>query len=450
MTNTGGKKISAIFIDVSSALYPDSVFDPDGLGGDAAAKDWQINTAGDTGAFISGGTDGYFLPGVDPIANSGESGGASNGGYKGAMVKFNANNNSGGFQNGEVVGFSGDMDPNSIAGMTKSGPIGVDIGAIQGWDVGGISGHELIGSLFTVLFDDGTTASGQLGSDKSNAGSVAVASQALTPKSVSLVRQRDQPGRHRHLWRHAAQRRRLRRVPATWSGSRSARASTRSPTTRTASPIWWRRGSTATTSRSTTPSTNRAWIVTIGANGTFDASGLFDYDDANGTGKGGFTGDDVAQIAFVASVMTYIGGSELAPAGPVTAPIYLTNQGGPVTGDPVDPPVLPGTAISRSTDRGTTRSSRSRSRMPTASTAARTRAANGTSWTRRTNWATRMASKGRAIISSGPKPARASTMRSAGTSCWNTPSSCRKTSWEPILSASIVSRDNRIDPNPAA
>ncbi|MEM7490401.1 MAG: putative Ig domain-containing protein, partial [Pseudomonadota bacterium] len=173
VTNTGDKKISAIFIDATTALYPDSVFDPDGLGGDSAAKPWAVNNGGNTGGFIGGGVGGYFLPGPDPIPNSGGSGGPSNGGYKGAMVKFNPGN-SGGFQNGETVGFSGDMDPNSIAGMTKAS---VDGTAIDSWDVGGISGHELIGSVFTVLFDDGTTASGQLASDGSASGSQALATQ---------------------------------------------------------------------------------------------------------------------------------------------------------------------------------------------------------------------------------------------------------------------------------
>ncbi|MGS4946639.1 malectin domain-containing carbohydrate-binding protein [Meridianimarinicoccus sp. RP-17] len=339
--NTGDKKISAIFIDVSSALYPDSVFDPDGLGGDAAARDWQIGTDGigtsPTGAFVSG--SGYFLPGVDPIPNSGGSGGPSNGGFKGAMVKFNASNN-GGFENGEIVGFAGDMDPNSIAGMDKSGTNGVDTGAIQGWDVGGISGHELIGSLFTVLFDDNTTASGQLSSDKSNAGAVAVASQALTSSNVSLTVNGVIPG-----------------GTGTYGGTTPSVIVTGEPGD--VVRITLSKGLNAVTNDSNGIAdlvearldrydfkVNNAFDeqsvdITIGASGTFDASNLFDYDDANGTGKGGFTGDDVAPIAFVASVMTNIGGSELAPAGPLTTPIYLTNQGGPVTGDPVDPPPLP-------------------------------------------------------------------------------------------------------------
>ena len=44
--NTGAKKISGIFIDVRGALYPDSVFDPDGAGGDSVTKPWAIDRAG--------------------------------------------------------------------------------------------------------------------------------------------------------------------------------------------------------------------------------------------------------------------------------------------------------------------------------------------------------------------------------------------------------------------
>ncbi len=65
----------------------------------------------------------------------------------------------GGFKPGEQMRFSVDMDPNSIAGSTKSV---VDGGSEPAWDVGGVSGAELIGSTFTVTFTDGTTASGQL------------------------------------------------------------------------------------------------------------------------------------------------------------------------------------------------------------------------------------------------------------------------------------------------
>jgi hypothetical protein len=328
VTNTGGKKISAIFIDVSSALYQDSVFDPDGLGGDNAAKSWQINSAGNTGAFITG--TGYFLPGIDPIPNSGGSGGASNGGFKGAMVKFNAASN-GGFELGETVGFSGDMDPNSIAGMAKAD---VDGTAILSWDVGGISGHELIGSLFTVLFDDGTTASGQLASDGSSAGSHALATQGAAPAAAPGIAVNGfQPGQN-----------------GTYGGTLPTITVTGNPgdkvqitMTKGFNPVIETDNGIADLVEERLArydfKANNAFdaqtkIVTIGADGTFDASTLFDYDDAinNNVGSGTFAGDDVAQIGFVATKVQD-GGAQL-PIGPTTAPIYLTNVGGPVTGDP--------------------------------------------------------------------------------------------------------------------
>lgn len=329
VTNTGDKKISAIFIDVSSALYPDSVFDPDGQGGDNAAKPWQINTGGNTGAFVDG--TGYFLPGEDPLPNSGGSGGASNGGFKGAMVKFNPNN-SGGFEGGETVGFSGDMDPNSIAGMAKGD---VDGTAILSWDVGGISGHELIGSLFTVLFDDGTTASGQLASDGSSAGSHTIATQAGTAAAApGIAINGVLPGE-----------------TGTYGGTLPTITVTGNPGDRV--QITMTKGFNPVTETDNGIAglvearlerydfqANNAFdvqtqIVTIGADGTFDASTLFDYDDAinNDVGSGTFAGDDVAQIGFVATKVEPSGSSPL-PIGPTTTPIYLTNDGGPVTGDP--------------------------------------------------------------------------------------------------------------------
>ncbi len=325
--NIGAKKISAIFIDVSSALYQDSVFDPDGLGGDAAAKPWAVNSAGNTGAYVTG--TGYFLPGPAPIPNSGGSGGPSNGGYKGAMIKFNPNN-SGGFEFGEVVGFSGDMDPNSIAGMQKNGTNGVDTGATLGWDVGGVSGHELIGSLFTVLFDDGTTASGQLISDKSNAGAIAIASQSIVPEEVSLLVNGTSEG---GVGTYGG-------TPPTVIVSGDPGQLVRITMTRGLDPV------TNTSNGIDGLVTQRlerydfkvnnafdeqSFDVIIGANGTFDATSLFKYGAASGTGKGSFNGESTAPIGFVASAIGNISG-EIVALGPVTAPIYLNNFGGPVVG----------------------------------------------------------------------------------------------------------------------
>ncbi|SEA85180.1 malectin domain-containing carbohydrate-binding protein [Rubrimonas cliftonensis] len=327
--NIGSKKISAIFIDVTTALYQDSVFDPDGRGGDSATKPWAVNDAGGTGGYVSG--TGYFLPGQAPIPNSGGSGGDSNGGFKGAMIKFDAAVD-GGFQPGEIVGFSGDMDPNSIAGMSK---VTVDGGATQGWDVGGISGHELIGSRFTVLFDDGAAASGQLISDKSNAGAIAVASEGLAGAEVALAVNGAPEG-----------------GVGVYGGARPSVIVTGDPgqlvritMTRGLDPV------TNTTNgvdalvaqrlarydfQASNAFDEQSFDVTLGAEGAFDASALFDYGAASGTGKGGFPGDATAPIGFVAAAIGVIGGA-VAALGPVTAPIYLVNIGGPVADEPAPP-----------------------------------------------------------------------------------------------------------------
>ena len=90
----------------------------------------------------------------------------------------------GGFESGEMIGFSVDMDPNSV--------VGTDQGLLNGgtnpfWDVGGVSGAELIGSTFTVTFTDGTTATGQLQGAGNQAGSQALAAQDSPDLSVSLT-----------------------------------------------------------------------------------------------------------------------------------------------------------------------------------------------------------------------------------------------------------------------
>jgi len=160
VTNRGVKNVTRVDIDVTSALYPDSVFDPLGLAGDTISKQLEINTPGGTGV-------------VDPAAYNPYVGVGGSAGYKGLTVLFD-NGIDGGFEPGETVGFSIDMDPNSIAGAEKAT---LDAGAIPAWDVGGVSGAELIGSSFTVTFDDGSTATAQLQGANNQAGSQGIASQ---------------------------------------------------------------------------------------------------------------------------------------------------------------------------------------------------------------------------------------------------------------------------------
>ncbi|MGF1481071.1 MAG: malectin domain-containing carbohydrate-binding protein [Cyanophyceae cyanobacterium] len=169
ITNTGQKKIAQVDIDVTDALYPDTVFDPFGEAGDTASKSLTINTNGDTGV-------------VAPSNNS-YVGAGGTAGYEGLRLTFDETVD-GGFENGETVGFAVDMDPNSVAGTQKSN---LDAGSAPAWDVGGVSGAELIGSTFTVTFTDGTTATGQLQGDGSQAGSQALASSDSPELPVSLA-----------------------------------------------------------------------------------------------------------------------------------------------------------------------------------------------------------------------------------------------------------------------
>lgn len=191
LTNTGDKRIAAVFLDVTDSIFSDVVFDADGSGGDDVAKDlshdwgttetkpiaidryqWQWLPARDDPAYDD---DAQFNPSelddvnnlfVDELSDSGL--GAA-GGFRGELILFED------FTSGDTYEFSGDMDPNSLAGL-KQGSVGLH----ANWDVGGVSGAEMIGGVVTVLFGDGTTASGTIAADGSQAGSVAFISDSLT------------------------------------------------------------------------------------------------------------------------------------------------------------------------------------------------------------------------------------------------------------------------------
>ncbi len=176
LTNTGTKDIEKVELDVTNALYPDSVFDPFGEAGDTTAKLLTINTPGSTGVIAPDhGTSG--APGTTYIGAGGTAG------FEGIQLLFDAATD-GGFNPGETIGFAVDMDPNSIAGAEKST---LDSGADPTWDIGGISGAELIGSSFTVTFTDGTTATGQLQGAGNQGGSQGLATQAPAGPAVSLT-----------------------------------------------------------------------------------------------------------------------------------------------------------------------------------------------------------------------------------------------------------------------
>ncbi|MEM7758551.1 MAG: hypothetical protein AAF298_10555 [Cyanobacteria bacterium P01_A01_bin.40] len=169
ITNTGDKTITQVDLDVSNALYPDSVFDPFGQAGDTTSKPLTIDNNGGTGVVAPNNTS-YV-------------GAGGRAGYKGLQLKFDDSVN-GGFEPGETIGFSIDMDSNSVAGTNKDL---LDGGTNPGWDVGGVSGAELIGSSFKVTFTDGTTATGQLQGNGNQGGSQALADQDSPEVKISLT-----------------------------------------------------------------------------------------------------------------------------------------------------------------------------------------------------------------------------------------------------------------------
>jgi hypothetical protein len=326
--NTGDKKIAAVFFDVTKALYGDSVFDPDGKGGDAVAKEWAINSDGDTGAIQPAGSPGYehyFLPGTDPEPENSD----NNGGYRGALVKFSATAN-GGFSNGETVGFSGDMDPNSIAGFAKSS---VDTGSIPNWDVGGISGAELIGSNVYIKFTDGSTASGQLMSDGSQAGAKVLVSEA-PPNLIAELSVNGLSAGSKGAYGGD--------VPSVIV-SGPAGEWVRVVMTKGHQPVANNQDGIADTVNTRLadkdfPANNAAEFqfvdVQLGASGTADVSQEFTYSSfLNGTS--GFDGDDTLPLGFVASVIDNPNTSDGLGLGPVSQPIYLISNGTPVVdGEP--------------------------------------------------------------------------------------------------------------------
>ncbi|MEO0803660.1 MAG: DUF4347 domain-containing protein, partial [Cyanobacteria bacterium J06642_2] len=308
--NTGDKRIAAIYFDITDALFPDTVFDPLGLAGDTAFRGLKYNSTGGSGAVESDGAD-VLVPfyGV---------GGAE--GYEGMLLTFDPNV-SGGYDPGEIVKFGVDVDPNSIVGLPKK-PVdinGVDP-RLNSWDIGGVSGAELINSSVHVLFTDGTTAVGELLGDGSQGGSAAIASQANPDKQVTLT---------------------VNGVDAGGSGSYSQSniqvivSGDAGDTARVVLSKGFIQpfdyidpdGNPINLSEnfigSPFPANNAIEIQTVDVvlDGTpQDITSLFDFNAPGGNLV--FSGDDKLPIGLVASVVN----SEQLPLGPVTDPVYLIHE----------------------------------------------------------------------------------------------------------------------------
>ncbi len=151
-------QITSFSIDLSSAMYPDMVFDPNGTAGDAAGVCFEA-----TGS--SGSTTGLVAPGdpcLDPFSSP-----FGNGGFYVLSADFTD------FAPGETFTFKVDVDPTSIENATGTG------------SSGSVSGLELAGSVYTVTFSDGSILSGEIYrvQPNSNGG----AENTLTPDPISTA-----------------------------------------------------------------------------------------------------------------------------------------------------------------------------------------------------------------------------------------------------------------------
>ncbi|REK22600.1 MAG: choice-of-anchor D domain-containing protein [Planctomycetota bacterium] len=122
-TSTGGQQIEKVTINLSSAILPDIVFDPNGTAGDQTPKGFTPDSS-------------TILVGVTAAAFEGE----RDGGFDALTIEFND------FDPGESFSFSTDIDPTSIKGIPAPGPN----------DSGSLNGLELTGSNVVVSFSDGS------------------------------------------------------------------------------------------------------------------------------------------------------------------------------------------------------------------------------------------------------------------------------------------------------
>ena len=149
ITNTGDTQIESVTYDLSSATFPDVVFDPAGTAGDSGAKGFTPDSGGSATGLQSGS---FAAP---------HNGQNSDDGYDELTTTFDD------FENGETFAFSVDIDPTSIKNAQGTGA------------AGSVSGLEMSGAMVTVQYADGSTQTTQLFGDGSNGGAQATAKSGL-------------------------------------------------------------------------------------------------------------------------------------------------------------------------------------------------------------------------------------------------------------------------------
>ncbi len=123
-----GERLMELRIDLSTAVFPDMVFDPHGTAGDTVAKDVVVDLR-----------EGLSFDGHSYDAPHG-------GGYDQLTLRFRN------FDRGDRFAFSVDVDPTSITGVGAPGP----------YQTGSVGGLELVGATVTATFDNGESITNQV------------------------------------------------------------------------------------------------------------------------------------------------------------------------------------------------------------------------------------------------------------------------------------------------
>lgn len=167
LSNTGDVDITSVSLDISTAYFPDIIFDPSGTGGDTTAKCLTPNdTVGDPGFVVP--ADPCVDPFSQPHDADGDGTGDPDDGYDVITLDFTD------FNGGEQFNFSVDQDPNSIKGDDTAG------------DAGSISGFENIGGTLTVTFANGAVVTTNVWEQGSNGGGEAVVLGTPAPAAPTL------------------------------------------------------------------------------------------------------------------------------------------------------------------------------------------------------------------------------------------------------------------------
>ncbi len=155
-----GQHLTEIRIDLSTAIFPDMVFDPYGQAGDTVAKDVKVDGIG----------------GLDFIGHIYE--GPHDDGFDVLILTFSD------FDRNDRFEFSVDVDPTSIRGASAPGP----------YESGSVGGLELVGATITATFDDGTVLTSEAfrmadagGAGTDHSGAVAVVRPDVPERPVIEV-----------------------------------------------------------------------------------------------------------------------------------------------------------------------------------------------------------------------------------------------------------------------